>query len=72
MSTLPNGYWRMFDDENKNLGMELSRRIGGAGVDACEELKQPLNKLFAEWRKRWSKAGLLPKRKKTAAVSEAL
>lgn len=61
MSTLPSKYWRMFE-ENKNIGEELSRRVGGAGADACDELKQPLADIFKEWRKQWSKAGLLPKR----------
>lgn len=63
MSTLPNRYWRMFE-ENKNVGAELSRRVGGAGDDACDELKQPLSDIFKEWRKQWSKQGLLPKRNK--------
>lgn len=64
--SLPNSYWRMFDAENKNLGAELSRRVGGAGTDACDELKQPLSDIFKEWRVDWKKRGLLPKRIKKA------
>ena len=63
MSTLPPRYWRMFD-ENKNIGAELSRRVGGAGTDACEDLKKPLADIFKAWRKEWAKQDLLPKRKR--------
>jgi hypothetical protein len=64
MSTLPPRYWRMFE-ENKDVGVHLSAKVGGAGPDACDELKQPLANIFKEWRKQWSKQGLLPKRKST-------
>jgi hypothetical protein len=50
-------------DENKDMGLELSKRVGGVGHNACDELKKPLADTFKEWRKQWSKAGLLPKRK---------
>lgn len=63
MSTLPPRYWRMFD-ENKNIGCELSARIGGAGREANAELNKTLADIFKEWRKEWAKQGLLPKRKK--------
>jgi len=62
MSSLPPRYWRMFE-ENKDIGAQLSAKVGGAGPDACDELKQPLADIFKEWRKQWSKQGLLPKRK---------
>jgi hypothetical protein len=63
MSGLNNRYWRLFE-ENKNTGEQISTHIGGAGKDACAELKQPLSEIFKEWRKEWQKQGLLPKRKK--------
>jgi len=50
-------------EENKDIGAQLSAKVGGAGPDACDELKQPLADIFKEWRKQWSKQGLLPKRK---------
>lgn len=65
---LNNSYWRMFDSENKNLGAELSLRVGGAGPDACDELKQPLAEIFKEWRKEWAKQGLLPKRPRKGSL----
>jgi len=63
MSGLNNRYWRMFD-ENSNMGELMSAHVGGIGKDAGLELKQPLSVMFTEWRKEWSKQGLLPKRQR--------
>jgi hypothetical protein len=50
--------------ENKNVGVQLSAKVGGVGYEACAELEKMLADIFKEWRKEWAKKGLLPKRKK--------
>lgn len=62
MSVLPPSYYRLFEKQ-ENMGAEISRRIGGVGCDASEDLKKSLDELFKEWRKEWKRLGLLPKRK---------
>lgn len=67
MGTLPSRYWRMFD-ENSNMGELMSAHVGGIGKDAGQELKQPLSVIFTEWRKKWQKQGLLPKRQRKGSL----
>jgi hypothetical protein len=67
MSALPPRYYRLFE-ENENMGLKLSAKVGGAGDDACEDLKQPLAEIFKEWRKEWAKKGLLPKRPRRVSL----
>jgi hypothetical protein len=62
MATLPPSYWRLFET-NENMGRKLSEKVGGAGSDACDDLKKPLDEIFKEWRKEWKRLGLVPKRK---------
>lgn len=66
MSRLNNRYWRMFD-ENSNMGEQMSVHVGGAGKDACDDLKKPLKILFKEWDTEWKRLGLKPKRQKRSA-----
>lgn len=63
MSGLNNRYWRMFD-ENSNMGEKMSTHVGGAGKDACDDLKKSLKILFQEWDTEWKRLGLKPKRQK--------
>jgi len=54
-------------DENSNMGEQMSVHVGGAGKDACDDLKKPLKILFKEWDTEWKRLGLKPKRQKRSA-----
>jgi hypothetical protein len=60
MPILPSSYYKILAERG---GQGISAHIGGVGIEACEDLKQPLIDIFKAWRATWAKQGLLPKRK---------